>query len=265
MVDGSRDYYSGGMPDSASRHLAYLRSDNFLLPRPSGHETFAIVLSLRTCPDGSIIGIHRFHPVGTSPRPPAVLGSAPRCALQLSRWAILAFAFCLSPCVAGCSSKGTNSPVVAVESRAAPTATVALASLPLDGGRTEALVKGVAALHGQVETRVDLSFTAVTDDDLARLEFPETVREINLSSTKITDRGIEHLMRIPYLESLVLMDTQVTAGVVEILKRMPSLCEVRLDNTNVPIPAQLELISYLAPRASARAQRQTAAAAARPR
>lgn len=163
-------------------------------------------------------------------------------------------------CLVGCGSQKT-SPGDAIVAAAPPNTPVMLSALPADGGRTEALVAGIAALKGQVETRVNLSFTAVTDDDLAHLEFPETVREIDLSSTRITDRGVEQLLRVRYLETLVLMDTPVTERVVEILKRMPSLCEVRLDNTQVPVSMQIDLIRFLNPRTSARSARQTAAAA----
>lgn len=169
----------------------------------------------------------------------------------------------LLTCAVGCGSEkvppsqaNTMGPVAALTPQ--PT----LAALPADGCRTEKLVAGVAALQGQVETGVNLSFTAVTDDDLGRLEFPETVREIDLSNTAVTDRGVEYLVRVPYLETLALRDTQVTDRVVEILRRMPSLCEVRLDNTNVSPVAQLEMVSFLSSRSSARAKRYREAATA---
>jgi hypothetical protein len=136
-----------------------------------------------------------------------------------------------------------------------PTAPLATAPPAVGGGDTEGLAASLAVLKGRVEARVDLSFTAVTDDDLAALDFPDSVHEIDLSSTEITDRGVESLLRVPNLQTLVLIDTRVTEGVAEILKRMPSLCEVRLDNTNVSPDTQMKLIQYFAPRASARAER----------
>lgn len=160
--------------------------------------------------------------------------------------------------IMGCGSRVPSG--TAAADVAPPVDAALLTSLPVDGVNPESFASQVAALRGRVETRVNLSFSTVTDDDLARLQFPATVREIDLSGTRITDRGVESLLRADRLESLVLMDTQVTAGVVEILKRMPSLCDVRLDNTNVPLTAQLEMVRYFAPRASARAQRQSAAA-----
>lgn len=160
---------------------------------------------------------------------------------------------------AGCGSR--TAPEIAVEEDLAtvPASLTTMPTPPIDGTRTEALALAVANLRGQVETNVDLSFTGVTDDDLTRLEFPDTVRTINLSNTRVTDRGVEYLIRIRNLETLVLMNTQVSEAVVDILKRMPSLCEVRLDNTQVSTAAQIELVHYFTPRIHARTQRQSAA------
>lgn len=181
-----------------------------------------------------------------------------------SRWPMvlsyLAQFSCLVTLAAGCGSKSAPTPGVAVNGAAVPAENTTFASLLSSGyGDTEALASSIAAFQGRVEARVILSFTAVTDDDLARLEFPDTVHEIDLSGTAVTDRGVEHLTRVRNLETLVLMDTPITEAVVDTLKQMPRLCEARLDNTNVPVNAQLDLITFLAPRAQARAARLSAA------
>jgi len=141
-----------------------------------------------------------------------------------------------------------------------PTAPTTLAPVSIGNGDTEVLAADVVRLQGQVETRINLAFTPVTDEDLARLELPDTVTAINLSGTRITDRGVEHLKRARNLQELVLVDTPVTENVIETLKQMPHLTVVQLDNTGVPTARQLELVQFLSPRARARTQRQVQAA-----
>jgi hypothetical protein len=134
----------------------------------------------------------------------------------------------------------------------------------VEAERIEAIKGDVVPLQGRIETKIDLSFTSVTDADLERIKFPDSVCAIDLSGTSVTDRGVEQLKRVSNLESLILMDTQVTEGVVEILKQMPNLCEVRLDNSNVSVASQLELVRFLNPRVSAREERQRAARVRQP-
>lgn len=141
-----------------------------------------------------------------------------------------------------------------------PTAPEALAPAFSGRGDTEALAADVVKLHGRIEARLDLSFSPVTDNDLGKMEFPDTITAINLSGTRITDRGVEHLMRARNLQELVLVDTPVTENVIETLKRMPHLTVVQLDNTGVPTARQLELVRFFSPRARARTQRQVQAA-----
>ena len=171
--------------------------------------------------------------------------------------------------LAGCGSPATESltdtVVPAAQSGEPAVAATAPAVLPpysVGNGDTEALAGEVARFKGRVKTQIDLSFAPITDDDLGRMEFPDTVHSINLSGTKITDQGVEHLKRARNLEELILIDTQVSENVLEILKQMPSLTEVRLDNTRVPVASQLEMIRFLTPRAQARTQQQQLQAAA---
>jgi hypothetical protein len=176
--------------------------------------------------------------------------------------------FFLLTFLAGCGSPSpdplTGATVSAAQggdSAIAPAAPAVLPPHAVGNGDTEALAGEVARLQGRVKTQIDLSFTAVSDNDLAHLELPDTVHSINLSGTKITDQGIEHLRRARNLEELILIDTQVTESVLEILKQMPNLTEVRLDNTPVPVASQLEMVRFLTPRAQARTQQKVQAAA----
>ena len=170
---------------------------------------------------------------------------------------------------AGCGSRATESladTAVPAAQRGEPVVTTAapdtLPPYSVGNGDTEALAGDVARFKGRVKAQIDLSFTPITDDDLGRMEFPDTVHSINLSGTKITDQGVEHLKRARNLEELILIDTQVSENVLEILKQMPSLTEVRLDNTRVPVASQLEMVRFLSPRAQARTQQQQVQAAA---
>jgi len=110
----------------------------------------------------------------------------------------------------------------------------------------------VRELGGQAEIHLDFSRTSITDDVLARLPLPDTVRSIDLSVTQIGDSGLEHLLRARRLERLNLSGTQVTAAGTNTLKKMPYLWSVNLDQTQVPIDGQLQLMKFFASRAEAR-------------
>ena len=109
---------------------------------------------------------------------------------------------------------------------------------------------GVVASHGgKIEISLNFSATDLNDDDLATLEFPDSVRTINLSRTKITDQGLLHLERARNLNRVILNETAITEAGLETLKAMESISIVELSQCpNISREARLDLIRYLAPR-----------------
>ena len=66
---------------------------------------------------------------------------------------------------------------------------------------------------------VDLSNSAVTDADLARLADLPELRSLHLSHTAITDAALEHVRAVPGLRLLTVIGTDVSAGALKRLKR----------------------------------------------
>ena len=112
----------------------------------------------------------------------------------------------------------------------------------------------VRGFGGQADVNLDFSRTAITDDDLARLPLPDSVRGIDLSVTQIGDAGLEHLLRARRLERLNLSGTKVTEAGARTLKKMPYLWSVNVDQSQMPLATQLELLRFFATRAEARTQ-----------
>ena len=80
---------------------------------------------------------------------------------------------------------------------------------------------------------VDLSYTKVTDDDLARLRGAAALQTLNLDSAElIGDAGLLNLAGLP-LTSLDLRNTQVTDGSVPVLQQLPQLSLLSLAHTGV--------------------------------
>ena len=135
-----------------------------------------------------------------------------------------------------------------------------LAAAPLAGGSTDTLIQSVTSLRGRTEVRIDFSRSTVTDDDLARLEMPDSIVGIDLSHTQATDQGMTHLLRARNLESINLIRTGVTAAGIETLKQLPNLYEVKIDDGRLSMEEHHELLRFLTPRASDRAKRKLATA-----
>ncbi len=73
-------------------------------------------------------------------------------------------------------------------------------------------------------TSLDLTNSAIEDDQLILVAKTQTVSEINLASTKITDAGLEHIHELSSLRFLKLTNTSVSKPAIEALKkRFPNL------------------------------------------
>lgn len=71
---------------------------------------------------------------------------------------------------------------------------------------------------------LDLTNSAIEDDQLILVAKTQTATDINLTSTKITDAGVEHLHELRSLRLLNLTNTSVSQPAIEALKkRLPNL------------------------------------------
>ena len=86
----------------------------------------------------------------------------------------------------------------------------------------------------------------MTDDDLASIDFPAGLRELDLSDTAITDRGVEELSRIENLEFVNLKNTQVTDACFEVLKQFPNLRSANVLADNVDIQNYKRFLRHMA-------------------
>jgi len=121
------------------------------------------------------------------------------------------------------------------------------------GGRMEMLPTG------RSEWLLDLSRSKITDADLATLELPAEVVDINLSHTEITDKGLESLIsRASHVGRLDLMGTKITDQGLLHLRSMPNLWSVSVEGTTISVEAHTALIEFLAPRLQAYLARQAA-------
>ena len=111
--------------------------------------------------------------------------------------------------------------------------------------------KKIVQLGGRPELHLDLSFTAISDSDLASLEVMPIVTSIDLSHTKITDVGIAHLKNYPQLEKLTLSGVPLTDASLNHIKQMPKIYYVYFTNSNVSREAQMDFIAFLSHRAQA--------------
>jgi hypothetical protein len=79
---------------------------------------------------------------------------------------------------------------------------------------------------------LDLSYTNVSDRDLAELASLEQLRELNLTGTKVGG-DLGYLAGLKHLESLDLYDTRITGADLLSLVGMKKLRKLDLGNTNV--------------------------------
>ncbi len=100
-------------------------------------------------------------------------------------------------------------------------------------------------LGGDLELKLCLAKSSITDETLAALPLPENLRSLDLSATKITDAGLAHVKKVRRLKELFLVDVPITdAGLVH-LRELPELESVDLRHTKVSLPAQWALMKEL--------------------
>ena len=91
----------------------------------------------------------------------------------------------------------------------------------------------IEGLDAKIHVHVDLSGTAITDEDLSAMEFPDSIRSMSLRDTAITDKGVMELSRCPTLERLDLSNTQITDAVLETLTKLRHLWIVNIASPDV--------------------------------
>jgi len=106
----------------------------------------------------------------------------------------------------------------------------------------------VAEAGGEVHIHLEFSRTDISDDDLANLQFPDTVRSISLHHTNITDQGVAELKRAKNLERVNLASTKITEAAVDHLKEIPNLWQAEITSPGVSQTASLDLMRFLQPR-----------------
>ncbi len=74
-----------------------------------------------------------------------------------------------------------------------------------------------------MHVHVDLGGTAITDEDLISLDFPETLRSISLRDSTISDAGVQELIRGTNIEQIDLTNTQITDASLDALMKLPRL------------------------------------------
>lgn len=91
----------------------------------------------------------------------------------------------------------------------------------------------VKDLGGTMHVHVEFGGTEITDDDLATLDFPDTVRSVSLCDTSISDAGAQELARGHNIEQIDLTNTKITDRALENLRQMPRLCMVNVASPEV--------------------------------
>ena len=95
---------------------------------------------------------------------------------------------------------------------------------------------------GRIKLSLDLSYTKLTDEDLAQIEFPRYLTELNLTGCPISDEGLGPLTQSENLLQLDLSHTLVTEGCLETLEKIPSLQAVHLHGTAITPDAQRKMM-----------------------
>ena len=111
--------------------------------------------------------------------------------------------------------------------------------------RLSRYAEDVQWLDGELQLHLDFSHSAITDEDLIALPFPDSVRSISLRGTAISDRGVGELRRAKNLESLDLRSTQVTDEASDTLKQLPRLSNLDVGATQMSQEKQQALRRYL--------------------
>jgi hypothetical protein len=80
---------------------------------------------------------------------------------------------------------------------------------------------------------LELSWTALADDDLVLLECFQNLTALNLQATPITGEGLKHLAKLPKLRALILTDTLIDDAGLAHLARLTKLESLHLDRTPI--------------------------------
>ena len=104
------------------------------------------------------------------------------------------------------------------------------------------LLSQIEDADSRVQLTLDLSYTKLTDEDLAQITFPPYLTELNLAGCPITDEGLVHLEACKNLQKLNLAWTKVTGKCVEPLEAISSLRSVDLNGTDIEPDTQRKLI-----------------------
>ncbi len=106
-------------------------------------------------------------------------------------------------------------------------------------------VTNVEEAGGEIQIYLDFDETAITDDDLLSLPFPDNVRSISLQGTAITDRGVRELRRANNLSVVDLRNTPTTDKAVDTLMQMPRLWRAVIASPDISTEKQRELSRFL--------------------
>jgi len=106
-------------------------------------------------------------------------------------------------------------------------------------------------LGGRAAVRVNLSFTDVTDGEMAKLVFPTATDSVNLSNTAIGDQTVTRLVKLSGLRTVLLSSTQVTDHSLGYLQQLPQLAAADLMRTQVSSDGSAALEAFLQPRVAA--------------
>jgi hypothetical protein len=142
--------------------------------------------------------------------------------------------------VAGCGSE--PDPLNARAGRPSPEQVNAL--LRQRYATSENLNEQILAVGGRMRLAIDFSYSKLNDDDLAQMEFPDSLSELNLAGTAITDQGITHLRESKNLEKIDLSQTVVTEDCLETLRSLPRLKSANFNYSRVPPEQQLEMVRF---------------------
>jgi Leucine-rich repeat (LRR) protein len=110
-------------------------------------------------------------------------------------------------------------------------AKLSLHSLTLPAQLSDAGVRALSALS--TLKRLDLSFTAITNECLQFIAQMPAIEELYLNDTAITDQGLAHLADIKTLKTLFLSGTKVSDASLTQFEQMTSLEHLELRDTGV--------------------------------
>jgi hypothetical protein len=112
------------------------------------------------------------------------------------------------------------------------------------------LLSQIEDAESRMQLTLDLSYTKLTDEDLAEIKFPPYLTKLNLAGCPITDEGLAHLEVCKNLLNLNLSWTKVTGDCVEPLQAIPNLRSVDLNGTDIEPDTQRQLTRIFRQRVS---------------